>query len=360
MPKKGRNIYKRKDGRWEARYVKAIGTDGRKKYGSVYGSTYAEARDKQLLYIRNPEVKRSTDNKTLTALAYEWLAVKENAVKQSTYQKYETIIKKHIEGHRIGSKPASTVTTTDISDFAKEKLNTEKLSAKTINNILNLIGMALSYGEETVGLKKPKIVRMKVPVCEMRVLTHSEQAVLEKNLFQSMDLYRFGVLFALYTGIRLGELCALTWEDIQSDGKMRICKTMQRIKKGENTVITITDPKTTSSNRIIPLPEFLCTLAEQLRDNGFVLKNGKGGAVEPRVMQLKFEAIITECGIKHTNFHALRHTFATRCIEMGFDVKSLSEILGHSDVKTTLNKYVHSSFEQKKKIMGQLKPLSSV
>lgn len=358
MAKKGTNIYKRKDGRWEARYVKAIGTDGRKQYGSVYGSTYTEAREKQLLHIRNPQVKHGADNKTLAALAYEWLTVKENAVKQSTYQKYEMIIKKHIEGHPIGSTSASKVTAADISDFAKEKLTEEKLSAKTINNILNLIGMALSYGEETIGIKKPKFPRVKVPVCEMRVLTLREQAILEKHLFENMDLYRFGVLLALYTGIRIGELCALTWEDIQSDGKMRICKTMQRIKKGERTVIMITDPKTISSNRFIPLPDFLRVSAEQFRDDGFVMKNGKGRAVEPRVMQLKFEAIIAECGIKHTNFHALRHTFATRCIEMGFDIKSLSEILGHSDVKTTLNKYVHSSFEQKQKIMGQLKPMS--
>ena len=116
-------------------------------------------------------------------------------------------------------------------------------------------------------------------------------------------------------------------------------------------------PKTNKSIRLIPLPSFLVPLVEQLRETGAVLKNRNGKIVEPRLMQMTFEKYISKCGLPKTNFHALRHTFATRCIESGFDVKSLSEILGHSDVKTTLNRYVHSSMNQKQKNMELLQPI---
>ena len=135
---------------------------------------------------------------------------------------------------------------------------------------------------------------------------------------------------------------------------------MHRIKDGDKTIIEITEPKTRASNRTIPLPPFLIELICDYRNKGPVLHNRNGKAVEPRLMQKHFENIIEECGLPKTNFHALRHTFATRCVEAGFDIKSLSEILGHTDVKTTLNKYVHSSYELKQKNMERLKPSISL
>ena len=131
---------------------------------------------------------------------------------------------------------------------------------------------------------------------------------------------------------------------------------MQRIKENNRTIIEINEPKTKNSIRTIPIPLFLRPLVEEYRSAGTVLKNRNGRAVEPRLMQVTFEKYISDCGLSKTNFHALRHTFATRCVEAGFDIKTLSEILGHSDVKTTLNKYVHSSIKQKQKNMELLKP----
>ena len=170
---------------------------------------------------------------------------------------------------------------------------------------------------------------------EIRVLDISEQKKLEAFLIGEMNLYKFAVLLALYTGVRIGELCALDWGDITDE--IKISKTLYRIKQGNRTVLEIAEPKTPSSNRVIPVPECIRGYVEWFRDYGSVLKNRNGNRVEPRLMQMTFEKFVAECGLPKTNFHALRHTFATRCVEAGFDIKSLSEILGHSDVKTTLN-----------------------
>lgn len=182
----------------------------------------------------------------------------------------------------------------------------------------------------------------------------NEQLQLTTYLNSSVDIYKFGILLALYTGIRVGELCALQWSDI-TDEYIQINKTMTRIKSDNGkTEIKIGTPKSDSSKRFIPTPQCLLPLIYQFKGNGYVLSNYKLHYTEPRLMQIKFEKMISEAGLDKTNFHALRHTFATRCVEAGVDVKTLSEILGHSDVKTTLNKYVHSSFELKQKSMKQL------
>ena len=155
------------------------------------------------------------------------------------------------------------------------------------------------------------------------------------------------------SGIRVGELCALCWDDID-DGVLSVNKTLHRIRIGNKTVVEVTPPKTNASIRKIPLPSRISLIVEEHRTSGRIVKSMHGNGVEPRLMQIKFKKILSECDISDANFHALRHTFATRCVEVGFDIKSLSEILGHTDVKTTLNRYVHSSFEQKRTNMEKL------
>ena len=360
MPKRGNNIYKRKDGRWEARYVKGIQADGKKLYGSVYGKTYSEAKDKQAKIIFEHSSLKSSEKTTLSELTHEWLGSIENSVKRSTYQKYHSIIKNHIDANMIGALPVQFITTKLYSDFTNTKLDSGTLSPKTVNDILIVIGLALSYAEEVYGIKKPKLQRVKEPKKEMRVLSIKEQKQLEQYLYQGMTLYKFGVLLALYTGLRIGELCALQWEDVQADCIV-INKTMHRIQDGDHTIIEITEPKTPSANRRIPIPDFLQPIiSTYCKPKGYILINRNGNRVEPRLMQLNFQRMIEDCGISKTNFHALRHTFATRCIEASFDVKSLSEILGHADIKTTLNKYVHSSFELKQRNMKLLKPIANL
>ena len=352
MARKETKIYKRKDGRWEARYIKEIGLDGKKRYGSVYGASYTEAQQKRLIIIQNTELFETTAfSLVLSDIMWEWLQSVKNNIRPNTYQKYQGIIKNHIETSLIGKTNIRFLTSKLISAFADKKV-AAGLSLKTVNDILTEIGLALSYVEEVYHIPKIKIYFLKTRTKEMRVLDVSEQKTLESFLVKDMDLYKFAVLLALYTGIRIGELCALDWSDVTDE--IRISKTLYRIKRGNKTVLEIADPKTLSSNRIIPIPDCIKNYVERFRSYGSLLKTRNGTRVEPRLLQLTFEKYVSECGLPKTNFHALRHTFATRCVEAGFDIKSLSEILGHTDVKTTLNKYVHSSMKQKQKNMALL------
>lgn len=360
MPKKGTNIFKRKDGRWEARYVKAISADGSKKYGSVYGKSFSEAKEKREFCIRNNHVyQRSKNSLTLCAVMYEWLEYTRNSIKRSTYQKYESIIRNHIEDSILGKTNISYIRSNTITEFSGLLLKEGKLATKSINDILIVIGLALSYAEERYQIAKPKLLYVREAKRDMRVLSIDEQRILEQYLYSDLNNYKMGILLALYTGMRVGELCALQWDDVVGNTVI-INKTLQRLKHNGKTILEITEPKTQRSNRIIPIPEFLLPTVNQYRSSGSVLKNRNGKPVEPRLLQLTFEKYVSECGLPKTNFHALRHTFATRCVEAGFDIKSLSEILGHTDVKTTLNRYVHSSLEQKQKNMELLKPVVSL
>lgn len=357
MPKKGINIFKRKDGRWEARYVKSIGMDGKKKYGSVYGRSFSEAKEKQDVCLNNLKFNsKGNKNCILLDLMHEWLAKTKVSIKKTTYQKYEGIIRNHIEPHSISRTQVKYISSKIISDYTNDIVSGDKLSIKTINDILIVIGLSLSYAEDIYNFPKPKIKYLKESRKEMRVLSINEQKLLERYLYSNLCNYKIAILLALYTGIRIGELCALQWDDIKEDNIV-INKSMHRIKDGDSTVLEITEPKTYSSNRIIPIPSFLKPLLLEFRSTGYFIVNRNGKPVEPRLMQLTFERYIERCGLPKTNFHALRHTFATRCVESGFDIKSLSEILGHTDVKTTLNKYVHSSYEQKQKNMELLNPV---
>lgn len=205
-------------------------------------------------------------------------------------------------------------------------------------------------------------VRIKQSKKEMRVLSIEEQKKLTSVLMNDVNCVKFGILLSLYTGIRVGEICALKWECIDiSLGVLSINETLQRIKDtsakaNKKTKIIVTSPKSDCSIRKIPLPSFIVAIAKSLQtsNSSYVLTGSSDKIIEPRTMQNHFKALLQECGILEANYHALRHTFATRCIEAGFDIKTLSEILGHSNVNITLNRYVHSSFELKIENMKKL------
>lgn len=351
MSRRGENIYKRKDGRWEARFVKEITIDGKKKYGSVYGHSYSEVKQKQKTHIFNPQIIETKNFATVEAVMKNWLYLTKHKTKYSTFVKYETIINNHIIPE-LGKINVSMLTAKRISEFTDKLI--DSFATATVNNILIVLEMGFDYAEEEYNIKCPKISLLKQSKQEMRVLSRSEQQTLIRYIRNNDNCFSFGILFALFTGIRIGELCALQWDDIK-DNKIHISKTMQRIKNedGKSTVM-ITEPKTDKSNRIIPVPTAIYELIEKYRKSkGYVIRQANGKFIEPRLMQKKFGEITTACGLENVNFHTLRHTFATRCIESGFDVKTLSEILGHTNVRTTLDKYVHSSFELKQKKYGK-------
>ena len=156
-PKKGTNIYKRKDGRWEARYLKSIDKDGKRTYGSVYGKTFDEAKNKQDEILRNQSISSTVQAGVISNLletSTEWMVSIQKSVKESTYLKYETIIRKHIRSHKIATTDMMKLTTKDIHNYS-ERLCAEGLSAKTVNDILVVLGLVLSYAEELYGITKP-------------------------------------------------------------------------------------------------------------------------------------------------------------------------------------------------------------
>ena len=184
-----------------------------------------------------------------------------------------------------------------------------------------------------------------------------ERKRLESYLLHNQNNTNISVLLCLFTGLRVGELCGLKWSDIDfQNGTVSVCRTVQRINKHGKSEVAIGSPKSKSSVRIVPIPDFLLAILKAKRkgDDCYII-TGTSKPTEPRTMQNRFKSILKTCGIRNVNFHLLRHTYATICIENGFDPKTLSELLGHADASITLNRYVHSSMLMKKNYVSRLK-----
>lgn len=294
----------------------------------------------------------------------EWLYSKRIAVKESTFSRYKNIIEKHIRPE-LGDVQVADIDTKMLECYAQKLLFEPEisLSAKTVTDIITIVKSALSYAKANgyspiYNIGKIYIRKQKK---DTRVFSDCERKKIVSHMLNDLDLYKLGVLLSLYTGIRIGELCALHWSDVSivSD-TINIKNTIQRIQNGKDsgkrTKIIITEPKSSSSVRTIPLPKCISGIMKTFESEpeAFVLTGTKERFCEPRTMQYHFKKYLEACKIEHAGFHSLRHTFATCCIEKGFEIKSLSEILGHSSVNITLNRYVHSSFALKIENMNKL------
>lgn len=375
MPRKGENIYKRKDGRWEGRFIKEYDINRKALYGYVYAKTYNEVKQKlrkAQINELSPPLPSNQSATTYGEILMLWLASVQINVKESTYARYYQLVSTHISP-TLGKYEIEKIGTPMIEHYIGFLLKDGRLdgkgglSAKSVSDILTIIKSSFAYAKDNDYAVRCKVekVSVKKSTPDMRVLSVTEQKVLKEYLLCEIDLSKFGVLLSLYTGIRIGELCALRWEHIKLDaGILEVRETMQRVKNlstsdKAKTRITITEPKSECSLRDIPLPQFIIEIAHQFENapKAFVLTGSKTAYVEPRTLQYRFQKYTKACGIKGANYHSMRHTFATRCIEVGFDIKSLSEILGHANVNITLNRYVHSSFELKKQNMLKLDSL---
>lgn len=359
MPKKGEHVYHRKDGLWEARYVKEIDETGKKKYGSVYAHSCKEAKEKRQQIVDNIRLFQKpvcSRNITVYQLAEEWLHLSQNRLKLSTYQRYRGFLDNHIVYFQ--KFPAIYCTTGALQKFAADRLSTG-MAPQSINTILVFLHSCFKFGLRQYNLPMPEFMYLSVEKKEMRVFSKEEQKRLVEHLNEDIDIYKFGVFLTLYTGLRIGELCALRWDDL-NDTSIKVRRTVQRLQSKEKnaTELHISSPKTSSSIREIPIPSFLKETIKHFRhkSNGqeYLLGTSRMPLLEPRVMQMKFRHYMDKLGIEGATFHTLRHTFATRCVECGFELKSLSEILGHTNVQVTLNRYVHSSFELKVNNMEKL------
>ena len=274
---------------------------------------------------------------------------------------YILIIEHHL-------KPAfkffSQICNCDIQNFINQKV-AAGLSVKSVKDMVMVLKMILRYGEklgcfpyEKLEVKYPKDFSIKT----LPVLTVDQQKRLLDHLVENMNSKNLGIILCLYTGLRIGELCALKWKDIDvANSVIRIDKTISRIYaeglSGNKTSLVLTPAKTIHSNRIIPicdrLREIIKTRFGDISGECYVL-TGTNVPTEPRAYRNYFYRMLKKLDLPHIKFHGLRHSFATRCIESKCDYKSVSEILGHSDISTTLNLYVHPSLEQKKNCIEQM------
>lgn len=295
-----------------------------------------------------------------------WLDSIRLRVKRSSYSTYYTIVSTHLKPS-FGERYIENITTESISSFLT--LATDKgLAHSTIRGIASVLRSILVFAENE-GYRVSStgcIVRRKNLHRETRILSEKEWCQLEDFLRSCIDPLNLGTLICMYTGIRLGEMCALRWEDIALEsGTLTVKRTVQRIRNNNKdserkTSIVFDAPKSQSSNRSIPLPSFLANILENNKSSKscFVLTGEPDVFIEPRTFQNRFKRILRLAAIEDINFHALRHTFATKCVNLGFDIKTLSEILGHSDVSVTLNTYVHPSLSNMKSYMERLKSSS--
>ena len=363
---KGENIFKRQDGRWEARYIRERDLTGKIRYGYCYGKTYAEAKQKvtarKAALLTGKTVAGGAGARLFCAYCELWLQQKRPAVRESTYMKYVGILQRHILP-QLGSMHADAITAKVVNGFTQTLLR-DGLSVKTVRDILTVVRSISKYISTQIPTYFPpsELYYPREDKKQMRVLSVAEQTTLTRYLLLGLDACRFGLLLALFTGIRIGELCALQWKYVDlKENTIQICATMQRMQcdgaeDGHKTNVRIGPPKSNTSIRIIPLPHELAALCRRMRPANpecYVL-TGTVAYMEPRTLQYRLQKYTKECGLQDVHCHTLRHSFATRAVESGFELKSLSEILGHASTTITLDRYVHASMELKRKNMQKL------
>ena len=314
----------------------------------------------ELIQARHPDCMPTAI--CFEAWAQEWM-LKEvgGRVKASTYQRYSAIMRKHIMPY-LGQLKLADISR-DTVQLLVDGMEKANYAEATIRSMVKLLGKALSaaYDGGIIPTNPCKgVVVRRTQLSEQRDLTRSEQERLRRCAEQA-DI---PALLALYTGMRLGEICALRWEDINwESGTLCVRRTVQRLScQGMQTKTTLSVglPKTKASHRVIPVPSFLLEeLAKRRKEateQGFVFGSAEVPA-EPRTIQRRSKRLMRRAEIYNVHFHTLRHTFATRMLELGTDIKTVSELLGHQSAKMTLDIYSHSLLTQKTRAIESLAKL---
>lgn len=317
-----------------------------------------------------PETARTAgsvrDFSHLTAL---WQQANSARQKESTRWKYQYLIERHILPE-LGQYAPHQLSSDLLDSFINNKLKQGRLtggglSPSYVRSMAGIIHSVLLFAEAEGVITAVKRPVRKPPIAkkEITVLTVAEQKLLERCLLRAPSATELGILLSLNTGLRIGEVCALSWDSIDLyDNTLSVNGTVVRVPAVKNSTartLTIDTPKTPSSLRRIPIPSKLhAALRRQKPDqSGIYLLSGTSSVPSPRTYEYRFHRVLIQNGIRPVNYHVLRHTFATRCIELGMDIKTLSELLGHASPTITLNIYVHSSMERKRE---QIERLSSL
>lgn len=364
MAKHGENIYKRKDGRYEGRYVIGKTAKGKTRFGYIYGHRYADVKMALLLKkaerAKAPTAANGCCQDTLEEWIAHWMEHELlGSVKVSTYQAYSHILQKYILP-ALGKIKLAFITPRIVYDFVKN-LESTNLSNSTIKGVYRLLSAAMRCAFEEGLIQKNPCRRIKIQPAEQgeqRVLSRNEQELVKKSSLNANDL---PMLLSLYTGMRLGEVCALKWSDIDwTKRTIGVRRTVQRVaqhKNGKKTFLMVGAPKSMRSCRVIRVPDFVLKQLKAIlgmqMDNAYIFGHSSTAA-EPRTIQRRCKRFMERLGIAGVHFHTLRHSFATRLLELGVDVKTVSVLLGHGSAKTTLDFYAHSLIEQQRTAVNLL------
>ena len=305
---------------------------------------------------------------TTQILLNEWLETyQKEHIKARTYSRYQGLISMHILP-ALGATNISELGRREIQEFLTQQKkdgnirNGEKLSATSANMMLSVLNLAFEYACDMEYIEENpclRVRRTKAETKRIEAFTVEEQRAIESEIARSDDRRLLGVLLCLYTGLRIGELLGLTWDDVDfTKGVIKITKTVYR-EKDENGIwqLCVDTPKTKASDRVIPLPEYITDMLRQdleTSKTSYVIENKKGERMSIRSYQYMFEKLTERAGVRKLNFHALRHTFATRAIECGMDIKTVADIMGHQNASITLNRYAHCMLDHKIEMMQKL------
>lgn len=308
----------------------------------------------------NFKIINFTKENNFKKITDEWLLYKKYTIKESTYYRYKYVINKYINSE-IGFLTIKQLKKYDFNKFVSKFVN---LSNSSKNLIIIVLKSILRYAERKYDLEL-KIDLIQLPKetnTDIKIFSDKEKDILYNYCISSNNPKNLGILLGLYAGLRIGEISALQWKDVNlTNNEIYISKTLQRITSVENkTKIIIDSPKSYSSRRTVLINKKLHNLLYKFyieynpNPNAYILTNKEDKFVEPRCLDSYYKRILKKLNLPNYNFHVLRHTFATNCINKQMNYKLLSKILGHSSVNITLNKYVHPSLEDAKEFLEKI------
>ena len=362
MARHGENIHKRKDGRWEGRYIKARMPDKRIHWGYVYGATYADV--KQILVRKKAEygLYQLTDTRlTFAELAEIWLQSIKCGLKESTYAHYRYTLHKYILPI-LGVLQISVLDERALEQALQRIITSpdgqhRALGFSSARECLSMVHRICKYAAH-LRLIRPMELSVRLPQEKSQStvpLSSAEQNQLRVYILSNPTPRKLGLLLGMELGLRIGEICGLKWNDFDLKKEtVQIDRTVNRIScENGHTKIVIQTPKTRTSRREVPLPKHIVralkTLQPSYPSDAWFLSGSTVKPVEPRCYRKSIRAYLKQASVRQVRPHVLRHTFATTCLQAGCDIKTLSELLGHTSANITLQRYVHSDLTRKRR-----------
>ena len=367
MARRGENIRKRSDGRWEGRYIKGRSAEGKPCWGYVYGATYAEVREVSVRKKAEYGIYNlSSTNITFSEISEQWLYSVRQSVKESTYSHYQYTLRHYLlpvfGNFKVNMLDEKILEQGLLEVITPTRGKQRTLGATMAQECLSILRRICKYAAH-FHLIRPLEISVKLPQKDSKAalpFTREEQKKLQAFVMDSPTPRKIGLLLGFQLGLRIGEICGLKWGDFDlSTGIVTIQRTVSRIScENGHTKIIVQSAKTKNSNRAIPLPKSLIRVLKLLSENfsseTWFLSGNEEKPVEPRCYRKSIHGYLKKAGVHQAHPHMLRHTFATTCLQAHCDIKTLSELLGHANAEITLKRYVHSDMGRKRREMNRI------